>query len=60
MMKTEARKRQNTEWKKANAVRVSIRLYKNTDADLLAFLDTVDNKQGLIKRLLREEMNRAK
>ncbi|MFR1698807.1 MAG: hypothetical protein ACLSU9_11085 [Anaerovoracaceae bacterium] len=35
-------------------------LNKNTDADIIAFLETVDNKQGTIKRLLREEIERKK
>lgn len=37
---------------------IKLELNKNTDADILDFLETVPNKQGLIKKLLREEMAR--
>jgi hypothetical protein len=59
-MSTEAQKRGNAKWKKNNAKTIYFRLYKNTDADLIEFLETVDNKQALIKRLLREEMEKAR
>lgn len=42
--------------------RVSLKLNNKTDADILVYLDSVKGKpggmQGLIKRLLREEMQR--
>lgn len=38
----------------ANTVQIRLKLNRKTDADILALLDTVDNKQGLIKALLRE------
>lgn len=44
---------------KANTSRVYIKLNNQTDADILAFLGTVDNKQGLIKQLLRDYMESA-
>ena len=37
---------------------IKFELNKNTDADILDFLESVPNKQGLIKKLLREEMAR--
>ena len=58
-MRTEAQKRADEKWKKNNSTRIMLRLYKNTDADLIEFLETVDNKQALIKRLLREEIKKA-
>lgn len=33
-------------------------LNRNTDADIIEFLNGVDNVQGLLKRLLREEMKK--
>lgn len=30
-----------------------------TDADIIAFLETLENKQGTIKRLIREEIERS-
>ncbi len=35
---------------------VNVRLNYNTDADIIEFLQTVQNKQGLIKDLLRKYM----
>ena len=45
---------------KNNTVKVSLKLNIKTDADILAYLETVDNKQGTIKRLIREEIERTK
>lgn len=39
---------------------VQIRLNLNTDADILAKLDSVESKMGYIKRLIREDMARNK
>lgn len=57
-MRTEAQKRADTNNKKKNAISCNFRLYKNTDADLIEWLEKQPNRQGLIKRLLREEMNK--
>lgn len=39
-----------------NTVQVPIRLNKNTDADILAHLESVQSKQGYIKELIRRDM----
>lgn len=39
---------------------VQIRLNMNTDADILAKLDSVESKMGYIKRLIREDMAKNK
>ena len=41
------------QYDKANTVGLYIKLNKKTDADILAALESVSNKQGLIKALLR-------
>ena len=42
---------------KEKTERVFVRLNKNTDADILAHLETLsESKQGYIKRLIREDM----
>ena len=46
------------EYIKRSYKQIKFELNKNTDADILDFLETVPNKQGLIKKLLREEMAR--
>jgi hypothetical protein len=44
---------------KANTVGLYIKLNKKTDADIIAALESVTNKQGLIKRLLRAEIAKS-
>ena len=59
-MPTDAEKRANTTWKKLNTIQVNIRLYKNTDQDLIAFIQSLDNVQGTIKEILRKHMGEYK
>lgn len=47
-----------TEWDKMNTVMVTMKLNKNKDADILAWLDTVESKQGSIKEAIRAYMNK--
>lgn len=39
-----------------NITRLHIALNNHTDADIIAYLDTIPNKQGLVKGLLRASM----
>ena len=39
-----------------NTKRVFIKLNKNTDKDILDYLDGITNKQGYIKELIRKDM----
>lgn len=43
----------NKEYDKVNCKGLYIKLNKKTDADIIEFLDSVGNKQGLIKELIR-------
>ena len=43
-----------------NTTRVQLKLNNKTDADILEYLNSVENKQGTIKRLIREEISRLK
>lgn len=43
-----------TAWKSKNTTRIVMNLNHNTDADLIRNLETIDNKQGFLKKLLRE------
>lgn len=38
-------------------VQVSLKLEKDVDADIINYLERVENKQGLIKALIRESMS---
>ena len=42
----------------ANTVQIRLKLNRKTDADIIAFLNKTDNKQGLIKNLIREHIKR--
>ena len=52
-MTSEAQKRAVAKYDESNTVQVKLKLNKGTDADIIALLDSVGNKQGLIKELLR-------
>lgn len=45
-----------SKYDKANTVRIGFKLNKKTDEDILNWLDTLDNKQGAIKKLIREHI----
>ena len=47
------------EYDKANTIGVYLKLNKKTDADIIAALETVSNKQGFIKRLIRQEIAKS-
>ena len=50
-------KSQNSiKYDKENTKRVYIKLNKNTDKDILDYLESVSNKQGYIKELIRKDM----
>ena len=48
--------RNSIKYDKENTKRVYIKLNKNTDSDILAYLDSKPNKQGYIKELIRKDM----
>lgn len=43
----------------ANTKQYKFRLNLKYDSDIIEFLDNVDNKQGLIKELLRERISKG-
>lgn len=44
------------EWRKKNMVQKKISLNKNTDDDIIEYLKTLDNVQGYIKQLIRDDI----
>lgn len=52
-------KRQNT-YDKKSATGIYLKLNRTTDADILAKLDAVENRQGYIKKLIRDDLKRAR
>ncbi len=58
MSTKEARTRANRKYQAANTRQIKLTLNTKTDADVLDKLDQVDNKQGYIKGLIREDIAR--
>lgn len=44
----------------ANTKRIGLKLNKKTDKDILSKLESVDNKQGYIKSLIRKDLYKEK
>jgi hypothetical protein len=38
---------------KENTIRVTLKLNKKTDSDIIALFETAESKQGLIKKILK-------
>ena len=56
---TEAQKRATAKYDAANTKMYAVKLNINTDADIIQKLDEVENKQGYIKELIREDIKRG-
>lgn len=59
-MVSEAKKRANMKSDKKNAKYVTLKLNKNTDKDILEYLDALDNKNGYLKNLIRQDIKNKK
>lgn len=55
-MTSEAQKRANAKYDEENTVQFKMKLNLNTDKDILDKLDTLDNKQGYVKELIRKDI----
>lgn len=56
-MSTEAQKAASARYDAKNTKLITLKLNLKTDADVLEHLDSVGNKQGYIKELIRKDMN---
>lgn len=56
MAETEAQKRAREKYEAKATVQIKMKLNRNTDSDILAKLDSVPNKQGYIKELIRADL----
>ena len=56
MAQTEAQKRAKEKYDAKATMQVKMKLNKNTDADIIAKLEAVENKQGYIKALIRADL----
>lgn len=57
-MTSEAQIRATKKYDEENTVRLSLKLNKTTDADILDKLGEVESKQGYIKELIRRDLKR--
>lgn len=58
-MATDAQKRAAAKYDRMHTRQIVLKLNVHTDADVLQRLDSVDNRQGYIKRLVREDIARG-
>lgn len=58
MPTTEAQRRAKEKYDSNNTTQLKLKLNNKTDADILEKLQSVPNKQGYIKGLIREDMKR--
>ena len=57
-MTTEAQKRAVAKYDSGNTTQVHLKLNNKTDADILRRIEEVENVQGYIKELIRQDMKR--
>lgn len=58
MATSKARQAATRRYDEKNTRQIVMKLNLKTDADILAKLDNVENRQGYIKRLIRDDMAR--
>lgn len=50
--------RYNIQYAKENTRRIAFSLNKNTDADIIEYIETVGNINGYLKQLIRQDMRK--
>lgn len=58
MPSSEAQRKASAKYDAANTVQFKIKLNKNNDGDMIDYLKSLDNRQGHIKNLIREDMKK--
>ena len=56
MATTNAKSRASAKYDKEHTKGIYLKLNKETDADIIGYLEETENVQGLIKSLIRKEM----
>nr|DAP10855.1 MAG TPA: hypothetical protein [Caudoviricetes sp.] len=59
-MSSEKKETPQDRYHKAHTVSIAIRLMKNTEQDIIQKLDSVPNKAGYIKQLIRADIAKDK
>ena len=55
---SESRRRASAKYDRENTVTITMKLNKTKDADILEWLSEQKNRQGAIKRLIRNQIDR--
>lgn len=58
-MVSDAKRKTNMDYDRKNTKLIGMKLNRNTDADILSFLEKQENIQGYLKRLIREDMKKT-
>lgn len=56
----ESQRRAKKKYDELNTIQVKLKLNKKTDKDILEMLEHCGNKQGYIKKLIREDLQKRK
>lgn len=56
----DAKTKATMKYKKKNIKQMKLDLNRNTDSDIISFLEKCENKQGYIKALIREDMKKSR
>jgi len=56
----DSRTKANLKYQKKNIKQMKLDLNRNTDSDIISFLEKCENKQGYIKKLIREDMKKSR
>lgn len=57
-MASEAQKKATAKYDKSHTTGIYLKLNNETDADILKKLETVENRQGYIKDLIRKDLGK--
>lgn len=55
-MRSDAQKKADRVYRAKNVKQIQVKFYKNTDQDLIEYIESLDNVQGTIKQAIREHM----
>ena len=58
-MTTDSQKKASAKWEAKNTVQIKLKLHRRNDRDILDKLDGLGNKQGYIKKLIRDDIAKS-
>ena len=58
-MNNNSRSKASSKYNREKTISFTIRLNKKTDADIITALESVTNRNALIKKLLRQEISKS-